>query len=813
MYIDKDKDEDGVCEHQVYANTSTTIGRTTYVTLPQIQNLPGGRYKWAVKVQGDADYNFNTSGKYQASGNSKDHSKIRPACANPFDYEDNRYKFQYPKGLAVNTYHDSPYLGASYVGEAGWLRNLTGTNHRTGSSRGIYVFGPNLGQVWSGQTYKAFTGNLTGGNEDNGAWCDPDDTKNKYFGPNRVTTDKDGYVYIAENRPTGERTERIWRVHHSNLKSGTTPTFSCILSTNNLTGLNISNIKGRVFSMSIGYEGDDKLLYIISGNTSNAVVEYAHLTCWKITENPFKIEYTDRHLSLTNIKQGSTTHILKSPQCSVVPGNENGDLWIFQRTDAHDDIAASGQFSALHLSKDGDNWVADYHIPSKAKDADDEFHQNSSGTGAISTHHVLGNTSEYYLAMPCRAGENSDNPNGYVVKIFRMYKNNTGLHRARWWNLYRDYNASTYAGWGRPSGATTPATSENIDGIAFDPANNLFFGASSRQRMFVYALPKENWHMTYGPTELHIPYKVTSWEPKLVDKTNEMKTYMFDTDPMPVLSKDGWVFEGWYDNEAYTGEPLDYVNADNLTLYAKWTEIKIHEHEEADNEPILKLVDGKTVGMKVDRKMPGGSFSTLCLPFAINAKVLNSVTWDEGSDLTGNPLEGATLWTFSGVETDAKANTKTLVFTQTNDNEEVPANTPFLILPQNDVPEDIFFHNVHIEKATELTNAGEVSYGGITFHGFINPVLLKASPNNFFLVANNRLATSYYDSMLPALRGYFTNNTGSQLLIRTQQGTPSLLDDVNSNIKNTYKIQKDGKIYIVRDHIVYDLQGNRVAEF
>ena len=664
VYIDKEG-KDGVCEHQVYANTSTTIGRTNYVTLPQIQNLPGGRYKWAVKVQGDASYNFNTSGKYQASGNSKDYSGIRPACANPFEYGDNRYKFQYPKGLTVNTYHDSQYLGCSYVGEAGWLRNLTGTNHRTGSSRGIYVFGPNLGQVWSGQTYKAFTG--AGGID----WIDPDDTKNKYFGPNRISTDKDGYVYVAENRPATDANSenRIWRIRHDQMRAGTTPTFTCILTQNQLTTAQSGvNFGGRVLSMSVGYEVNDnreeeKMLYVISGWTSNAIIAGAYLSCWKITENPFKIEYTGRYLSLTEIQQGSTTHVLKSPQCSVVPGRENGDLWIFQRTDEHDGIAPNGEFSALHLSKSGDKWVADYHISSTG----DDSHQNSSGTGAISTHHVLGYKNNFYLAMPCRAGDQSTNPNGYVVKIFRMSKDdNNKLHRDRWWNLYRDYDASPYAGWGRPSGATTPAASENIDGIAFDPANNLFFGASSRQRMFVFALPKENEHMTYGPTMLHVPYGDTEWVPNQVtySVSGEMKKLMLDTDPLPVLSKEGYYFHGWYKDPELKGDPITHVDADDLTLYAKWTEIKIHEHEEANNTPIIKLVDGKTVGMKVDRKMPGGSFSTLCLPFAINATVLNSVTWDEGSDLTGNPLEGATLWTFSDVETNEEANTKTLIFEQ-----------------------------------------------------------------------------------------------------------------------------------------------------
>ena len=815
VYIDKDGD--GVCEEsEVILKANDYLpSNVNVLNLPQIQNLPGGKYKWAVKVWGDnTNKHYNTSGSYFVSKNSTDHivesTRTRPARANIFDV-DTRYEFQYPKGLAVNAFHDSRYLGFSYVGEAANAKLTTDNSaSRRTPVQGIYMYRPNVGYLWSGHTSHGFTGGVT--------WRAPDISRNKYFGPNRVSTDKDGYVYVAENRPATDANSdnRIWRVLLDySTASGTNPNFTCILTQKELID---AGFAGRVFSMSIGYEGDDKLLYVISGSTSSAVVTSAHLSVWKITENPFKIEYTGRSLSLTDIKQGSTTHILKSPQCSVVPGRENGDLWIFQRTDAYEDsngkkIDASGQFSALHLSKDGDNWVADYHIPSKAKDADEEYHQNSSGTGAISTHHVIGNTNEYYLAMPCRAGENSSNPTGYVVKVFCMYKNNTGLHRARWWNLYRTYKSdgSGDAGWGHPTkDGKNPAPGEGIDGIAFDAANNMYFTTTGRH-LYVFALPKENWHMTYGPTMLHVPYGTTKWVPnqETYDLVRgEMKELILDTEQLPVLSKEGYYFHGWCKDPELKGDPITHVDADNLTLYAKWTEIKIHEHEGVDNGPIIDLVKGQKVGMKVDRKMPGGSFSTLCLPFAINNDILNDATWDDGSE--GSPLAGATLWTFSNVETNEEANTKTLIFTQTNEENEVPANTPFLILPQNDVAKDIFFHNVTIEKAEVLTNAGEVTHDGITFHGFINPLDIVASPNNFFLVADNRLAVFYESATIPALRGYFTAAPGSQLQIRTRQEAPTLLENVNSDRKNTYKIQKNGKIYIIRDQVTYDLQGNVV---
>lgn len=732
-----------------------------------------------------------------------------------------RYDFQSPKGLVVNTYHDSEHLGFSYVGEAGESNTTNKVSiktqnspeqniniHRRNTSQGIYIFRPNLGQVLSGANNGAFTGGIS--------WCTARTDENKYFGPNRLSTDKDGYVYVCENRPTKESVNRIWRVHHDQMTTTNSPTFTCIMQT---TDLSEKGLEERVLAMSVGYINNEKMLYVITGYTTDAQIRvdegYCHLSCWKIIETGdgnCELEYKSQ-MSLTSIRQGSITHKLISPVCSVVPGNENGDLWIFQRTDDYNGITANRQFSALHLSKSGDTWNADYHIPSYVADpdSDDSYHQNSSGIGAISTHHVLDDTSCYYLAMPCRAGNRSANPEGFVVKVFRMYKNDTGLHRARWWNLYRDYTVSPYAGWGRPGKAVPAAEGEGIDGIAFDAANNLFFTASGRH-MYVYSLPKENEHLTYGPHMLHVPYGTTTWVPNQVTYdlvSGEMKELILDTEPLPVLSKEGYYFHGWYKDPELKGDPITYVDADDLTLYAKWTEIKIHEHEQANNTPIIDLVNNQTVGMKVDRKMPGGSFSTLCLPFAINNTILNAATWDDGSE--GSPLAGATLWTFSNVETNEEANTKTLIFEQIKQTDEVvPANTPFLIWPQNDVAKDIFFHNVTIQKAAVLTNAGEVTHDGITFHGFINPLDIVASPNNFFLVADNRLAVFYESATIPALRGYFSANPGSLLQIRTRQETPTLLENINSDKRNTYKIQRDGKIYIIRDQVTYDLQGNVV---
>ena len=45
--------------------------------------------------------------------------------------------------------------------------------------------------------------------------------------------------------------------------------------------------------------------------------------------------------------------------------------------------------------------------------------------------------------------------------------------------------------------------------------------------------------------------------------------------PLPVNSKEGYVFDGWYDNPEFDGSPITEVPAEHIgdiVLYAKWTE-------------------------------------------------------------------------------------------------------------------------------------------------------------------------------------------------------------------------------------------------
>jgi uncharacterized repeat protein (TIGR02543 family) len=62
----------------------------------------------------------------------------------------------------------------------------------------------------------------------------------------------------------------------------------------------------------------------------------------------------------------------------------------------------------------------------------------------------------------------------------------------------------------------------------------------------------------------------------LDDETVSTLTHKTGTaTPLPVNSKDGYVFDGWYDNPEFDGSPITEVPAEHIgdiVLYAKWTE-------------------------------------------------------------------------------------------------------------------------------------------------------------------------------------------------------------------------------------------------
>lgn len=818
IYLDQNNDKNYTDKELIYGNANKEGTREdSYMTIKNCTiptDWPGGTYGWAVKVKSNATV-----------------ASTEPCIARTYNNVTNRYKFQYPKALAIDTYTESEYCGYSYVGEAGELSITTKPSdqsrvYRAGSSQGVYVFGPSLGVYWSSQNqeelkqkpYGAFNGNVD--------W--KLDARYGYYGPYRISTDKDGYVYLCQNYKTytdknnaaaTEIHERVWRVHASQLTNDNRnkdTQFTCILTTDMLNAQEVTfnnkttRLPKRVISMSIGQEGEKKILYVISGYTTDQMFndDQVFLSSWEITETgngncdlTHKRSLYLKNIPYTTSNNNSLPQSLKSQDCSVVPGNNNGDVWLFQRTESGTDRSF---FSALHLSPSGNNtWAANYRISSVADDGYGV--SNTCGVGAISKHPTKEGTG-YYLAMPTQYISDHDK---HIVAIWKINDNN-GINISR--NLtYIIYNPKDIQTGFETNDDVSDQYATPLDAVAFDIANNLYVTSSKQRRLFVYALPKETHHTTpaSNAAALSVPYKVT-WESKETGYTiqdgvynttkKSLYPYLYNTDELPTLSKEGYIFHGWYDAN---GNKVTQITQ-NITLNAKWTELVLSEETTSDNQPVIQaaneIAPSSEVSIKVNRKLQGEMFSTLCLPFDITTTTLTNAT---------PSLANTTLWTLNQVTTNDDGS-KTLTFTQVS---KVSAYTPFLIKPTNDITETIIFKNVVISNISNHTTAGTKVVDGITFQGIINPTALPA--NSFFLVADNRLAEmpdniAEADKVLGGLRGYFINTTGAPLQIRIdKQNTPTLLEDIINTNSTTYKILQNGKIYIVKDGQMYDLLGNK----
>ena len=115
---------------------------------------------------------------------------------------------------------------------------------------------------------------------------------------------------------------------------------------------------------------------------------------------------------------------------------------------------------------------------------------------------------------------------------------------------------------------------------------------------FLFEETLEDWDVIYG-----ITYENTDG----TDKTNPT-TYKIDSDTITLtaISKDGYTFDGWYDNEEFDGDAVTEIvkgTTGNIKLYAKWTAIEYTityeldggEYADGESNPEAYTVETETV--------------------------------------------------------------------------------------------------------------------------------------------------------------------------------------------------------------------------
>ncbi|WP_151908886.1 GLUG motif-containing protein [Pseudoprevotella muciniphila] len=228
-----------------------------------------------------------------------------------------------------------------------------------------------------------------------------------------------------------------------------------------------------------------------------------------------------------------------------------------------------------------------------------------------------------------------------------------------------------------------------------------------------------------------------------------------------------------------------------LTLYDKMVNL--------DNAGYIAAADGEQRDVTIDGRTlyKDGEWNTLCLPFAID-------------DLTGTPLEGATIMELDTDGTnglDPATGTLHLTFKDTT---AIAAGKPYIIkwTSGTDITDPVFKGvTVNAAQPAEVT-AQSAGYGAVTFKGtYMFPWVSAYDKTQLFLTTGDKLVYPTEERRLMPFRAWFVVD-GS--IANNVRGFSLDFDNGNQSvtgINGAEPLKGDTK-----QSAIYDLQGRRVAQ-
>jgi len=119
------------------------------------------------------------------------------------------------------------------------------------------------------------------------------------------------------------------------------------------------------------------------------------------------------------------------------------------------------------------------------------------------------------------------------------------------------------------------------------------------------------------------------------------------------ISREGYIFEGWYDNAEFAGDPITAITADmtgDLTIYAKWE--KDPDYIDVDNlGPAVGGIDGPTFEPEVDFvDVPATAWYHEAVEYAVLNGLMNGISDTEfgPSNTLNRAMVVTVLWRLEG---------------------------------------------------------------------------------------------------------------------------------------------------------------------
>ena len=310
---------------------------------------------------------------------------------------------------------------------------------------------------------------------------------------------------------------------------------------------------------------------------------------------------------------------------------------------------------------------------------------------------------------------------------------------------------------------------------------------------------------------------------------------------MPKVKRHGWILEDWrYGNEdgyyyfsnesKVINNQYDILMQDSLHIWARWIEQRVAEDfelysESGDtsaidlrgwlvntNDDLMLLIHGQNTNLVVTRTLIAGKYNAISLPFAVTPETIKQVTDSAGNYLfdaeQGGKEPEIYLYDLANVVLNSEAENELQIQFHLWKGEEIPANMPFVIKPQEDIETDLVFHDVIIVQPQHNT----LSVDDVQFRALLTPSTITPEDGNHIIeITESGVLQEHTTAVkLLGLNGYFVVTPGvpayDHAIIKLDNGLSTSVDGVERTNKPT-KVMINQQVYILQGKDIYNIIG------